>query len=180
MTETCIRETLPNAKGFKKFWKDRGPFRYALTAADYPPVLLEPEEWLFSNDGVVLLKELMGLSGEKKFVVQAPFNRDKRQVLRPDDMSFWKIRLFPEEWNGLSCGIFVPEGHLTQAVVDRAAELGLKEDSDGIAAAFFHLLEERIEDLGYILLSPSGKSRWAAINAYVREWEEDEADAGIT
>ena len=120
----CIREILPNAKAFKQFWKDKGPFRYALTSNEYPPVLLEPEEWIFGNDRTEVLKDLMGFEKSKMAFVRAPFNPDKKNILRPEDLCAWKINHFPEEWNAIVCDAFVPEGHLTCGVSDEVGGHG--------------------------------------------------------
>ncbi len=179
MPDSCTRQILPNVKDFKQFWKDKGPFQYALTSLEYPPVLLEPEEWIFGNDKTAVLKELMQFSKEKMAFVQAPFNPGNRSILRPQDMSPWKINHFPEDWNGIVCTGFVPEGHLTSAVTEEVKHLGLNEDKAGVEAAFFSLIEQEMETMGYVLIVPKGKSRFASTRAYLEEWETDEQDAGI-
>jgi len=72
--ESILRKSLTTAKDFKEFWKEKGPFKYALTSQDFPPVLLEPEEWIFSNDIKGLLKTLMQFDKQKMKIVKAPFN----------------------------------------------------------------------------------------------------------
>ena len=202
----CVRQILPNLKGYKKFWKDRGPFTYALTSNEFPPLLLEPEEWIFGNDITELLKELMGFDGKKMALVRAPFNPDNKSILRPASLSPWKINHFPEQWNALSCEVFVPEGHLTCQVMEEAmkiGQLGWPEDTrknrnkkqdrnekqdlgkkkdwekQNVEKAFFILLEQNLEDMGYVLLKPVGKSKFACADTYLREWEEDEKEAGL-
>ena len=113
-----------------------GPFRYALTSKEYPPVLLEPEEWIVGNDRAAVLKELMQFSLRKLAFAPAPFNPDNKKVLRPDDICAWKIVHFPEEWNAMVCDAFLPEGQLTRAVTDECRILGLNEDASGIEQAF--------------------------------------------
>ena len=179
MENQCVREILVNVSDFKKFWREKGPFRYALTAADYPPVLMEPEEWIFGNDLAMVLRSLMGFDREKMAFVRAPFNPENKAVLRPEGLSRWKISHFPEPWNTIPSDFFVPEGHLTVRVLEEAERLGSDEDADGIARAFFSLLSGHMEAMGYTLLLPRGKAKSAAIAAYLAEWEEDEADAGI-
>ena len=179
MLDPCTRQILPNVKDFKEFWKDKGPFKYALTSQEYPPVLLEPEEWIFGNDKVAVLKELMQFSKGKMGFVQAPFNPENRSILRPQDICPWKINHFPEAWNAIVCTAFVPEGHLTSAVTQETSALGLNEDKDGVESAFFSLVEKEIETMGYILIVPKGKSRVASTRYYLEEWEADERDAGI-
>ena len=176
----CIRKTLPYARDFKQFWKDSGPFKYALTSNEFPPVLLAPEEWIFGNDRTEVLKELMGFSKNKMAFVQAPFNPDKTDILRPEDICGWKISHFPDAWNRMVCDAFVPEGHLTRAVVDELDTIGKKEGRQGIEAAFFSLLSRQLDQMGYVFIEPRGKSRFASTRAYLEEWEEDEADAGIS
>ncbi len=175
-----VRQILPNAADFKTFWKDKGPFAYALTSEAFPPILLEEEEWIFGNDLRAVLKSLMGFKENKMAFVQAPFNAENKGVLRPENLIPWKINHFPEDWNILACDAYVPEGYLTRAV---SAEAGCNvlEDLDGAAveAAFFSLLEKGLEQMGYRLLAPRGKTRNAVIRDYVEEWEEDERDAGI-
>lgn len=175
----CIREILPNAKAFKQFWKDKGPFKYALTSNEYPPVLLEPEEWIFGNDKTEVLKALMGFDSSKMAVVRAPFNPDKKNILRPEALCPWKITHFPEEWNAMVCDAFVPEGHLTCQVTHEVAAMGGADEAADVEAAFFSLLGRQMETMGYLLLEPGSNSKSAAIAAYLEEWEEDDADAGI-
>lgn len=143
-------------------------------------MLLAPEEWLFGNDKIEVLKALMGFSTAKMAFVQSPFNPDNKAVLRPSELSQWKITHFPVEWNQLVCAAFVPEGHLTQAVMDELQALGLDEGKAGIEAAFFSLLEQELDLMGYVWLRPEGESRSASIRSYLEEWEQDDADAGLT
>ena len=185
---TVVRQILPNVKDFKVFWKERGPFRYALTSADFPPVLLEPEEWVFGNEIVAVIKELMQFDKKKMGFVQSPFNPQKKGVLRPENMIPWKIKNFPEEWNHMDCRAFVPEGHLTGSVMDEARDLSEKGTWSGsepgeegkVEAGFFSLLEQSLEQMGYVLLKPFQDAKSAFIQEYLKEWEEDEKDAGIS
>ncbi len=209
-----VRQILPNLRDYKKFWKDKGPFKYALTSSEFPPLLLEPEEWIFGNDITLLLKELMGFYENKMTFVRAPFNRENKSILRPESLSSWKINHFPEQWNVLVSEVFVPEGHLTGLVMEKAKDLmqrsgpassledqnakqnlennGWKNngseklgsekqdrEKENVETAFFILLEQNLEDMGYVLLKPVGKSKFASANAYLREWEEDEKEAGL-
>jgi len=196
---TCVRQVLPNLRDYKKFWKDKGPFKYALTSSEFPPLLLEPEEWIFGNDITRLLKELMGFYEKKMTFVRAPFNRENKNILRPESLSPWKINHFPKQWNALVSDAFVPEGHLTGLVMEKAKDViqmprpanGLenqnaKQDSEkqgsekqDVEKAFFVLLEQNLGDMGYILLKPVGTSKFASADAYLREWEEDEKEAGL-
>lgn len=186
-TETVkgtVRQVLPHAKDFKAFWKERGPFRYALTSADFPPVLLEPEEWIFGSEFVCVLKELMQFDKRKMGFVKAPFNPEKKGVFRPENMIPWKIKNFPEEWNPVNCRAFVPEGHLTRSVLDDAQDMAGKGDADPgpaqkVEAGFFRLLEQELELMGYVLLKPVKNAKSADIRDYLEEWEEDEKDAGM-
>ncbi len=176
---SCVRKILPHAKDFKRFWKDKGPFRYALTSNEYPPVLLAPEQWIFGDDKTQVLKELMGFETSKMTFVPAPFNPNKKSILRPEALCAWKITHFPEAWHTMVCDAFVPEGHLTQAVIEEATAIGVKADKAGIETAFFSLMGRQMETMGYVLLEPRGTSTSAAIADYLAEWEEDDADAGL-
>ena len=171
---TVVRQILPTLKEFKDFWKNQGPFRYALTSREFPPILLEAEEWLFSDDIIALLKSLMGWESRKMAIVAAPFSRKKQNVLKPDNLTAWKINNFPEEWQGAVCEAFTPVGHLTQAVVPGdASKLEKKE----VEAAFFSCLEREINHIGYVLLAPEpslGSTATAFVADYLREWEQDE------
>lgn len=193
MPELIERQILPNAKDFKRFWKERGPFKYALSSNEFPPILLEPEEWIFGNDIHLLLKELMQFDQKKMAFVQAPFNSKNKRILRPEGLSPWKINHFPEEWNRAVCDLFVPEGHLTSLVMDRASETGNENpptqcldgasEKQAVEKAFFELLEQGLETMGYLLLKPQGKSNdasHAAIDTYLSEWEEDDREAGLS
>ncbi len=173
------REILPNLKDFKAFWKNSGPFKYALTSKDFPPILLEPEEWMFSNDITALLKALMQFDKRKMKIVKAPFNPANKSILRPDRLSSWKINHFPEEWNACVCDIFVPEGHLTKVVLDTIEKDSDKIQIQDVEQAFFDCLETRLDQLGYLYLTPRGSSKYAAVKSYLAEWEEDEQDAGL-
>ena len=57
---------------------------------------------------------------KKMKIVKVPFNPDSKKILRPENLSEWKISHFPEEWNSSTCDLFTPEGHLTAAVLDAA------------------------------------------------------------
>ena len=78
------------------------------------------------------------------------------------------------------CDAFVPQGHLTRAVIRELGAMGEKEDPQGIEAAFFNILARQLDQMGYVLIEPRGKSRFAATRTYLEEWEEDETDAGIS
>ncbi len=177
--ESVKRETLPHSNQFKQFWKEKGPFKYALTSSHFPPVLLEPEEWIFSDDIKVLLKELMQFDKLKMKIVKAPFNPENKRILRPESLSSWKINNFPEEWDAYICDIFVPGGYLTRAVFEGIKIPAEKMDPKMVETAFFQCLENSMDQLGYQLLKPRDSSKYAAIKTYLSEWEEDEQDAGL-
>ena len=188
MQEPIVRQILPNVNHFKDFWKNRGPFRYALTSNEFPPTMLAQEEWIFGNDINFLLKELMQFDQKKMSFVQSPFNPKNKDILRPGGLSPWKINHFPEQWNDIVCDVFVPEGHLTCLVmeaiksneingpIDRSEILSEKQT---IEKAFFSLLEKNLEKMGYLLLTPLGKSKYASTKDYLLEWEKDEQEAGL-
>ena len=172
-----VRQVLPTVKEFKAFWKKMGHFRYALTSREYPPILLAPEEWLFSNDVNLLLKELMQWEKQKMKAVAAPFNPNRKTTLRPENLSAWKINHFPEEWLSAVCDIFTPVGHLTCRVVPHPEE---ETDAPAVEKAFFACLAHEINHIGYVLLTPDTTAgdtlgRAAHIADYLREWEADEA-----
>ena len=171
-----VRKILPNLADFNTFWEDEGPFVHALTSQAFPPILMEEEEWIFGSDKVEVLKALMGFKEEKMAFVQAPFNAENTGILRPENLIPWKIKNFPEDWNRLFCEAFVPEGYLTVAVEE---EVDGELTKESVEAAFFQLLEKDLEQMGYVLFSPRGKSRSAVIREYLEEWEEDEKDAGM-
>ncbi len=177
--ELTHRKILASSTEFKQFWKEKGPFVHALSSLDFPPVLLDPEEWIFSNDVQALLKELMRFDERKMKVVKVPFNPNKTDILRPEKLSTWKINRFPEEWDGLVCDLFVPQGHLTLDLFDLANEDPENQDESTVEHIFFGCLESCLDQLGYLLLSPEGKSKYAAIHAYLAEWEKDDQDAGL-
>jgi hypothetical protein len=175
-----IRQILPHSSDFRRFWKDSGPFEFALTSAEYPPVLLAPEEWIFGHTARDVLEALMGFSPGKAKIVRSEFNPQNTRILRPDNLIPWKIQSFPKEWNHMPCDFFTPEGHLTRVVADRIADYPAPGDEvEQITAAFFNLLENHVTAMGYVLLKPRENARYAAIQEYVSEWEEDEADAGL-
>jgi len=173
------REILLNSEEFKGFWKEKGPFKFALTSMDFPPVLLEPEEWIFSNDKIMLFKDLMQFDQKKMKIVQAAFNPENQKILRPDNLIAWKINNFPEEWNALICDVFVPEGHLTLAVMDRVSMNKTKADANTIETSFFQCLENSIEQMGYLLFKPEKGSKYAGIRKYLSEWEHDDKEAEV-
>ncbi|MCP4671797.1 MAG: hypothetical protein GY857_10890 [Desulfobacula sp.] len=173
------REILLNSREFKGFWKEKGPFKFALTSMDFPPVLLEPDEWIFSNDINILLKDLMQFDQRKMKVVQAAFNPENSNILRPDKLIAWKINHFPGEWNALVCDFFVPEGHLTLPVMEMVKNNKKNADANTIEAAFFKCLENSIEKMGYLLFKPENRSKHAGIKKYLFEWEQDDREAGV-
>ncbi len=168
-----------NSIEFKGFWKEIGPFKYALTSMDFPPVMMEQEEWIFSNDMTLLLKNLMQFEVRKMKIVQAAFNPENRRILRPEKLIPWKISNFPEEWNILSCDLFMPEGHLTENVMKRLESDKKKADAKSIESAFFLSLEFSIDRIGYLLFKPESGSKYAGIQKYLAEWEKDDRDAGV-
>ncbi|MCF8090991.1 MAG: hypothetical protein K9K40_00845 [Desulfotignum sp.] len=175
-----FRQILPHASDFKRFWKEAGPFAFALTSAEFPPVLLEPEEWIFGHTARDVLKELMGFNRKKMAFLRTGFNPDNPDILRPDNLISWKISHFPREWNHMRSDFFIPDGHLTRVVTDSiSAAPGLKDEKQQVTAAFFTLLENHLETMGYVLLKPRGSSKYAAIHKYLSEWEADESDAGL-
>ncbi|MDT8379734.1 MAG: hypothetical protein RQ739_12675 [Desulfotignum sp.] len=175
-----IRQILPHSADFKRFWKDRGPFEFALTSAEYPPVLLAPEEWIFGHTARDVIEELMGVSPGKTRIARSDFNPENSRILRPDNLIPWKIQPFPKEWNHMPCDFFTPEGHLTRVVADRMNDTPFPGDEvKQVAAAVFNLLENHLTTMGYVLLKPLGNARFAAIHDYLAEWEADEADAGL-
>jgi hypothetical protein len=175
-----LRQILPHAADFKRFWKDSGPFAFALTSREFPPVLLEPEEWIFGHTAKEVLKELMQFNQKKMTFVRGAFNAKNQAILRPENLIPWKINPFPEEWDHMATDFFIPQGHLTQVVADQIKTASGKEDESlQVASAFFVLLEKNLDAMGYILLKPYAGSRYAAIRKYLSEWEDDEADAGL-
>ncbi|MBU8848640.1 MAG: hypothetical protein KOO64_03820 [Desulfobacterales bacterium] len=179
VVEQIKRKIFPNSKKFKIFWKEKGPYKYALTSKEFPPVLLEPEEWIFSSGPEALLKELMQFDKRKMKIVKAPFNPENKNILRPEKLSPWKINNFPEEWDAAVCDIFVPKGHLTGVVLDKIEKSEGHIETRQVETAFFQCLETRIEQLGYLLFKPLGSSKYAAVKKYLAEWEEDDQDAGL-
>lgn len=162
---------------FKTFWKEKGPFAYALTSNEFPPILLEPEQWLFSNDLTALIKALIQFDARKMKFVKAGFNPKNKSILRPESLSEWKISNFPEELNTARSEYFIPEGHITCAVLSLLEE---NADAAAVEGAFFKCFASEIADMGYLLFSPAeGKKRAAGLNAYLNEWEEDEKEAGL-
>jgi len=169
-----IRQILPTVTEFKTYWKKQGPFRYALTSREFPPILLEPEEWLFSDDIISVLKALMKWNERKMKIVSAPFNRKKHNILKPERLSPWRINNFPEEWESTVCDAFTPVGYLTQAVVPETVNM----DAETVETAFFKYLEGKINTMGYVLLGPDpslGNSFAAFVDEYVKEWELDDS-----
>ncbi|MBI9088776.1 MAG: hypothetical protein JEZ12_06140 [Desulfobacterium sp.] len=173
MEKTAQRIILLESQDFKKFWQAKGPFKYALTSREFPPVLLEPEEWIFSDDMNALLKELMQWDKRKMKFVQAPFNRKKKNILKPESLSPWRIANFPEEWEVAECSSFTPVGYLTEAVTEACTS----EEKAEVEAAFFEHLARDIETIGYVLLSPEPilSPATAYVGEYLKEWMTDEA-----
>lgn len=174
-----VRLILAGSREFKEFWQGNGPFKFALTSRDYPPILLDEEEWLFSNDMVALLKELMQFDRQKMKFVKSPFNSANKAVLRPEDLSEWKIVHFPEKWHGLVSDCFVPEGHVTNAVLEKIGKTCDPATAAAVEQAFFVCLKKEIWQLGYLLFKPVKGAKRAAVQSYLKEWEQDERDAGL-
>lgn len=167
-----IRKILVHSIDFKSFWSGEGPFRYALTSKDFPPVLLEPEEWIFSDDIATLLKELMQFDQRKMAFVKAPFNIDKTEVLKPNTLIPWRILNFCDEWAVMDSDLFTPVGYLTGQVM-----AGIDfTDNTAVEEKFYEKLEHQMDRMGYILLKPlSENSKSASLHEYLKEWESDEA-----
>ncbi|MDA8133796.1 MAG: hypothetical protein M0T82_04175 [Desulfobacteraceae bacterium] len=173
------RQILSNSKEFKLFWKNQGPFRFALTSSEFPPVLLEPEEWIFSNHMEVLLKSLIQYDNRKMQIVSSPFNPQNTTIFRPEELIPWRIANFPEEWKTSVCDCFIPEGHLTRHIFEGLTLPEEKPTTEFVERAFFHSLAKNMEQLGYLLFKPRGNSAYADIKKYLTEWEEDDMDAGL-
>ncbi|MBF0573186.1 MAG: hypothetical protein HQK69_05435 [Desulfamplus sp.] len=189
-----IRRFLPFVKDFKAFWKKHGPFKYALTSAEFPPVLLEPEEWIFSDDIVSLLKELMRWEIKDMAIVEAPVTKNEKDSIKPESLIPWKIENFPQEWEWAVCDTFTPLGYLTDAIHMIAKDSttsnklsdfnNLSSDNQkilnraqDIEYAFFQSLALNIDKIGYVLLKPDpllSNDDVAYINSYIKEWQEDE------
>ena len=172
MGKATVRQELLFSGEFRSFWKKRGPFKYALTSREFPPVLLEPEEWIFSDSLTDLLKELMQWDQRKMKLVQAPFSKKTTTVLTPETLSPWRIKNFPKEWETAVCDAFTPVGHLTQTVVSTS----IINDKEAVTAAFFKALEAALETIGYVLLKPAffHSDDEAYVDGYLKEWEADE------
>ena len=146
---------------------------------DFPPVLLELEEWIFSNDITILLKELMQFDKRKMKIVKAAFNPENKNILRPEKIIPWKINNFPEEWDGFDCDTFTPQGYLTSTLIGKIAASDERIDAALIESAFFQCFENRIEQIGYLLLKPERGSKQAGIQNYLSDWEKDDKEAGV-
>ena len=187
MERKTTRRILPLTKDFKAFWKKQGPFRYALTSSEFPPILLEPEEWIFSDNIIWLLKDLMQWDSRDMAIVSAPFNKNKRNMLKPESLIPWKIEHFPQEWEGAVCNTFTQLGYLTESVTKIALNylnsgaLG-SVDICNIETAFFKSLEADINKIGYVLLKPEklpGNEDVAYISSYLEEWQADEDEDSL-
>lgn len=173
MGKNLQRKILSESKDFKGFWQKQGPFRYALTSREFPCILLEVDEWIFSDDLKSLLKELMQWDQRKMKLLAAPFNRKKTNILKPETLTPWRILNFPTEWEMAVCSSFTPVGYLTEQVTMASRS---HEPSD-IEDAFFDLLAKEINTIGYVLLSPEHilSPDAAYVDDYLNEWMEDEA-----
>ncbi len=191
---TCIRKILVHVTDFNKFWKQEGPFEFALTSSGFPPLLLEPEEWLFANDKIALIKGLMQFSQRKmafwprKLQKESQSRTNPSVSFTPEDMIPWRIAPFPEEWNSLECPAFLPQGYLTRDVLKQArilcqetncVESQILKDISLIERAFFEIVAAHLPQMGYEFLSHDKESGAASLGKYLREWEEDELDAQI-
>lgn len=175
MEAIVIRRVISTTGEFMRFWESEGPFRFVLASREFPPVLLEPEEWLFANDLSAILKTLMGWEEKKMKIVAAPFSEKRKDPFRPEAIAKWRIDNFPEEWAGWDSGAFTLAGHLTSRVT--AAAEG--ETPEGLAEAFFMELGDGIDEIGYALFETKKETFGDALTAYLKEWKEDEEDAGI-
>ncbi len=175
--QIVVRKVLQHAADFKKFWKDEGPFRYALTSSVFPFILLDDEEWLFSEDMEALLKELMQWRQRNMMIIRSPVAEKRKNRLRIDTLSQWQIKNFPGEWSALVSDLFTSVGHLTQ----KAVRGSLSENNKEIERRWFKSLEHEIENLGYTLLKPlpASGADTAYVDDYLKEWMRDEADAGL-
>ncbi len=199
MNKATVRRILITTKDFKSFWKKHGPFKYALTSAEFPPILLEPEEWIFSDNIILLLKELMQWDLRKMAIIEAPFNKESKQIFKPEELLPWRVDNFPQEWEFAVCETFTPLGYLTEAVNKIALSYLASEnicsktvesntarrvcrynlDIFNIETAFFKSLEENISKIGYVLLKPEpsiDSADVAYISSYLEEWKADEEE----
>lgn len=177
MERSVQRKILSQSLEFKKFWQKKGPFRYALTSREFPPILLDVDEWIFSDDLKSLLKELMQWEQRKMKLVPAPFNRKKTNVLKPEELTPWRILNFPEEWEGAVCSAFTPVGYLTEEVTLAVDSNNYKIEGEDVEQAYFDLLSIEVNFIGYVLLGPEPllSPDSAYVDDYLREWVEDES-----
>ncbi len=186
---TCIRKTLPHVKDFKAFWKQRGPFSFALTSSEFPPVLLSPEEWIFGNDKIRVLKELMQFTQRRMALVRTDFQPASSGTLTPEDMIHWRIKPFPEPWDSMDCPAFLPQGYLTKAVLEKALDIAGQtpgKESGTEPGTDHHAWESRIledseliENAFFQLVGKERDAHALPLGKYLQEWEEDEQDAGL-
>ncbi len=172
MIRPVQRKILSESRDFKLFWQKQGPFRYALTSREYPTILLELDEWIFSDDLKSLLKALMEWEERKMKLVPAPFNPKKTNILKPRELTPWKILNFPQEWEMAVCSAFTPVGYLTEQVT-RASR---SNEAADVEQAFFDLLGGQINTIGYVLLAPEPllSPDAAYVDEYLKEWVADE------
>ena len=110
-------------------------------------------------------------------IVPAPFNPKKTNILKPDELTPWRILNFPQEWESAVCSAFTPVGYLTEEVTRAADSNGPLDGLADVEQAFFDLLSIQVNCIGYVLLGPEPllSPDSAYVDDYLREWVEDES-----
>ncbi len=164
------RKCLAAVSGFKKFWKQEGPFLYCLCSNQFPDELLRMDEWIFSDKSIEIFKELFQWKERKLRIISAQIAKKKKDDPRYENIIPYRINNFPSEWSEWECDLFFDDGFLKKRVMEN---LESDEVSD-IEKSFFRELEEEIENFGYSFFKPSKDEPFADTKEYIKEWLEDE------
>jgi hypothetical protein len=149
-----MRRVLKTYDAFEAFCHEHGGFRYSLSGLYdrnvYPDILLDDDEWLFSDDLIALTKELLQWDQRGVYVVWEEPSEDDYAIGGPDITGSWGAENFPEDAEEFGCyvmGQLFKEGRIApSSSPDEVAQIFLRAcaaDLDNFDGVLFLDFEDK-------------------------------------